>query len=97
MDIKLLADGGYSVQPAWEPGADTMARGLPGVAPVLARSHLTAAEFRGMAQQLHDWGDRQEVPCRFHVQVARGDTTDLDTFIRQMAVIDEFFYPKRPK
>ncbi|PWC82498.1 hypothetical protein TSH100_23650 [Azospirillum sp. TSH100] len=96
VEATLLADGGYSFQKAWEPKDDEAVLALPGITGLLSGGRIASDEVRLHAQALFDWGNAQEVPCRFHVST-KVQRMDLDMFLRMLNTLETYFYVRKPK
>lgn len=96
IDVVLLADGRFATRPAWGSGSEAIATALPGMAELLA-GPLAAEPFKAAAGRLRGWAETQEVKCRFRVRMLLDGESDRRTFLAQQAIVDEFFYPSRPR
>jgi len=91
LDVTLLDSGGFAVQPAWDQTTEHEAAKLPGMAPLLATSHLSMEDFRRQAREIYSWSSSQEEPCRFYVR-ARTRTMQLAVYQKQMKILESYFY-----
>jgi cell division protein FtsB len=94
LEVTLLEDGSYVVQPAWDQNSERQVRVVPGLEGLSGPQKFTSVEFQRFAEGLFGWGDAQEPACRFHVLV-KTQTRDLGVFQAQMRRIDRYFYPRR--
>jgi hypothetical protein len=92
--IILRESGNLLFTPSWEEGAERLARGVPGVSELANAGEVSLAIVRQQAGRILAWSNKQEVPCRFRVDTER-ETRDLDMYLRQMQLIERYFYAKR--
>lgn len=78
------------------PYAETSAivAAVPQVMFLVNAGPVSMTAFEARAKLIRDWGESQDVPCRFHVDVFPHEG-NISTFRKQMALIDKYFYPKR--
>ncbi|MDB5470309.1 MAG: hypothetical protein JWR84_1869 [Caulobacter sp.] len=93
LSIELMGDGGFVVRQAWAPGADPVARSLPG-ALELTSGQMSVARFEAGAARLRDWGRAQSVPCGFRARVTNRHS-NLDLYKRQNRIVERYFYTAR--
>lgn len=79
-----------TVTAAWPATRDADAKGLPGVAELMA-SPLTFQEFRAKVQPVFDWSKRHDPQCRHYVYL-RNSIPDATTSDRARLMVEDFFY-----
>ena len=97
LDITPLADGGYSITPAWDASAMTSALAVEGVKNLVDGGHLTSAQFQQFASEVLGWSRRQTPECRFYVRSKTVETTNVQVLLEQQKLIQRYFYWKAPE
>ena len=90
--LRIVVDSGYHLTRLWPPGADVA--DVPRLDEAIARGSMQEADLRGYARGMHahgDAGDTYDGPCRFWVELRKGETTSLTAFARALGIVNQYF------
>jgi cell division protein FtsL len=96
LSLYLREDGALDVSARWNEDAREAITQVPGLMQLVTKRTVTMEEFSRHAEQIFQWGDSQDVACRFHVDASSMAPNLSAGFVSErMRIIDKYFYPKR--
>ena len=90
--LRVVVDGGYHLTRLWPPGANVA--GIPRLDEAVAHGSMQEGDLLGYARSMHAHGDADDTydgPCRFWVELRKGETTSLTAFARALGIVNQYF------
>ena len=90
--LRIVVDSGYHLTRLWPPGANVA--GIPRLDEAIAHGSMQEDDLLGYARGMHAHGDADNTydgPCRFWVELRRGETTSLTVFARALGIVNQYF------
>lgn len=90
--LRIVVDAGYRLTPLWPPGADV--DGIPRLDEAIAHGLMQEGDLQGYARGMHAYGNADDTygrPCRFWVELRKGETTSQTTFARALGIVNQYF------
>ena len=90
--LRIVVDSGYHLTRLWPPGANVA--GIPRLDEAIAHGLMQEGELIGYARSMHAYGDADDTydgPCRFWVELRRGEATSLTAFARALGIVNQYF------
>ena len=90
--LRIVVDAGYRLTPLWPPGADV--EGIPRLDEAVAHGLVQEGDLQDYARGMHAYGNADDTyghPCRFWVELRKGETTPQTTFARALGIVNQYF------
>ena len=90
--LRIVVDAGYRLTPLWPPGADV--GGIPRLDEAVAHGLMQEGDLQGYSRGMHAYGNADDTygrPCRFWVELRKGETTSQTTFARALGIVNQYF------
>ena len=90
--LRIVVDAGYRLTPLWPPDADV--DGIPRLDEAVAHGRMQEADLQGYARGIHAYGNAADTygrPCRFWVELRKGETTPQTAFARALGIVNQYF------
>ena len=90
--LRIVVDSGYHLTRLWPPG--TNVAGIPRLDEAIAHGLMQEGDLRRYARGMHAYGnadDTYDGPCRFWVELRKGETTSQTTFARALGIVNQYF------
>lgn len=95
INVRLNGDGSFSASAAYPPESSSSVAQIDGLRELLGGSR-SRTDFSRFASRIDQWGERQTPPCAFSALVVRGHS-NIDLYLRQLAVVEQNFYVRRAR
>ena len=90
--LRIVVDSGYHLTRLWPPAATVT--GIPRLDEAIAHGSMQEGDLLGYARGIHAHGDADDTydgPCRFWIELRRGETTSLTAFARALGIVNQYF------
>jgi hypothetical protein len=90
--LRIVVDSGYRLARLWPAGADV--QGIPRLDEAMAHGLMQESDLRSYAGGMHAYADADTTygrPCRFWVELQKGETTSQTTFARALGIVNQYF------
>ena len=90
--LRIVVDSGYRLTRLWPPEANVA--DIPRLDEAIAHGSIQEGDLLGYARGMHmhgDAGDTYDGPCRFWVELRKGETTSLTAFARALGIVNQYF------
>ena len=90
--LRIVVDSGYHLTRLWPPGAAVS--GIPRLDDAIAHGLMQEGDLLRYSRGIHAYGsadDTYDGPCRFWVELRKGETTSQMAFARALGVVNQYF------
>ncbi len=90
--LRIVVDSGYRLTRLWPGGAEVQA--IPRLDEAIAHGLMQEGDFQSYAGGMHAYADADSTydrPCRFWVELQKGETTSQTTFARALGIVNQYF------
>lgn len=90
--LRIIVDSGYHLTRLWPLGANVA--DIPRLDEAIAHGSMQEGDLLGYARGMHAHGDADDTydgPCRFWVELRKGETTSLTAFARALGIVNQYF------
>lgn len=90
--LRIVVDSGYRVTRLWPPGANV--ESIPRLEETIAHGLMQDGDFRSYARGMYEYGNGEDTygrPCRFWVELQKGETTSQTAFARALGIVNQYF------
>ena len=90
--LRIVVDSGYHLTRLWPPG--TRVAGIPRLDEAIAHGLMQEGDLLRYARGMHAYGnadDTYDGPCRFWVELRKGEPTSQAAFARALGIVNQYF------
>ena len=90
--LRIVVDAGYRLTPLWPPGANV--GGIPRLDEAIAHGLMQEEDLQDYARGMHAYGNAGDTygrPCRFWIELRKGETMSQTTFARALGIVNQYF------
>ena len=90
--LRIVVDSGYHLTRLWPPG--TNVAGIPRLDEAIAHGLMQEGDLLRYARGMHGYGnadDTYDGPCRFWVELRKGEPTLQAAFTRALGIVNQYF------
>ena len=90
--LRIVVDSGYNFTRLWPPGAGVA--GIPRLDEAIALGLMQEGDLLHYARGMHAYGNAEHTydgPCRFWVELRKGETTPQSAFSRAVGIVNPYF------
>lgn len=92
--LRIVVDSGYRLTRLWPPEKDADVAGIPQLGEAVAHGPMQEGDLSRYARGMHAYGnadDTYDGPCRFWVELRKGETTSQTAFARALGIVNQYF------
>ena len=92
--LRIVVDAGYRLTRLWPPENAADVADIPRLQEAIARGRMPEADFSRYARGMHAHGNADDTyggPCRFWVELRKGETASQTAFAQALGVVNQYF------
>ncbi len=92
--LRIVVDSGYALTRLWPREKEPDVADIPRLEEAIARGLMQEDGFSRYARDIHAYGNADDTyggPCRFWVELHKGETTPQTAFTRALGVVNQYF------
>ena len=92
--LRIVVDAGYRLTRLWPREKEAAVAGIPLLDEAIAHGWMQEDGLLRYARSMHAYGDADDTydgPCRFWVELRKGETTPRSVFSRALGIVNRYF------
>ncbi len=92
--LRIVVDSGYALTRLWPPEKEAEVADIPRLDEAIANGLMQEGDLQDYARDIHAYGNAEDTyagPCRFWVELGKGETTSQTAFARALGVVNQYF------
>ena len=98
--LRIVVDSGYVLTRLWPPEKEADVAGIPRLGEAIAHGPMQEGDLQDYARGMHAYGNADDNvygrPCRFWVELQKGETTSQAAFSRAVGFVGDYFLFTNP-
>ena len=98
--LQIVVDSGYLLTPLWPPEKEVDVADIPQLVEAIAHGPMQEGDLLRYAGDMHAYGNADDNiyggPCRFWVELRKGETTSQAAFSRAVGLVGDYFLFTNP-